>query len=185
MPRTALVVGRGVLAGALVPVVIRAGVACWELLGGSLAASRAAPVGAAPVGGATCSVVVASTRPAAGACSAARAVPLVVAGEPAWVSTARLLAVGAGYSLVVVGSTADWLAAVLAAHRGAQVRRARGSRISHWAGCLLAAAARRATPGRRRAPVPPARVRNRACGAGFADALRPANGDGRGSGGRG
>jgi hypothetical protein len=71
--RTALAVGRGVLAG----------VACWELLGGSLAASRPAPIEAVLVGGAVCSVVLASTRPAAGVCSVARAAPWVVAGEPA------------------------------------------------------------------------------------------------------
>lgn len=90
MSRTALAVGRGVLAG----------VACWELLGGSLAASRPAPVGAVLVAGVACWVV-------AGVCSVARAAPWVVAGESARVWEVRLLAVGAGCSLVAVGSAAD------------------------------------------------------------------------------
>jgi hypothetical protein len=107
VPRTALAVGRGVLAGALAPGVVLAGVACWELLGGSLAASRPAPVEAVLVAGVACWVVVASASPVAGVCSVARAVPWVVAGEPARVSEVRLLAVGAGCSIVVVGSAAD------------------------------------------------------------------------------
>jgi len=47
-------------------VVVLAGAACWELLGGSLTEPGPAPVGAVLVGCAACSVVVGGTRPAAG-----------------------------------------------------------------------------------------------------------------------
>jgi hypothetical protein len=95
------------LAGALAPGVILAGVVCWELPGGSLAASRPAPVGAVLVAGVACWLVVASTRPAAGVCPVAHAAPWVVAGQSARVLEVRLLTVSAGCSIVVVGSAAD------------------------------------------------------------------------------
>lgn len=50
------------LAGARAPVVVLAGVVCWELLGGSLAASRPAPLKAVLLSDTACSVARAAGR---------------------------------------------------------------------------------------------------------------------------